>query len=123
MTEAEDVVEALLSDAPLPALEALHLTDPALREVRDAARARLAAGPPSSPALELLVAVGRFPGLSRAELAARTGLAADVAAAACTELLARGLVASSRHGRPDCWSRTAAGAALLRADRPGRLRG
>jgi hypothetical protein len=121
VTEAEDVVEALLSDAPLPALEALHLSDPVLREVREAARARLAAGPPSSPALDLLHAVSRFPGRTRAELALHAGLSDEAAAAAGAELLARGLVTSARFGRNDVWSRTTAGAAVLRDAPAGRL--
>ena len=66
------------------------------------------AGPdPGSPAAHLLLAISGHPGLARAELEELTGL--DVAAAG-RQLVDAGLVTSSRFDRPDCWSRTAAGA-------------
>ncbi len=114
MSEPEDLVDALLGPRPLAALEALDLTDPSLQQVREVARQRLTAAPPGPQALQLLLAVSRFPGLSRAELADRSGLpAADVEPAA-RELLAKGLATSVRFGRGDCWSRTPAGAAAVR---------
>lgn len=116
MSEAAALVDALLGPEPLAALRALALDDPALREVRELAVRRLTTAPPSAGALVLLRAVSRFPGLSRAELAERTGLDAPALADAARDLLDRGLVTSQRFGRTDCWSRTAAGAALLRSD-------
>ncbi len=76
MNGPEDLVDALLGPQPLAALDALDLTDPSLRQVREAARQRLAAA---------------------------------------RELLSKGLATSERFGRTDCWSRTAAGAAAVRA--------
>ncbi len=115
MNGPEDLVDALLGPQPLAALDALDLTDPSLRQVREAARQRLAAAPPGPQALQLLLALSRFPGLSRAELAARSGLPAEDVEAAARELLSKGLATSERFGRTDCWSRTAAGAAAVRA--------
>lgn len=115
MTEAEHLVDALLGPHPLAALDALVLTEPALLQVREAARRRLATTPPGAEALRLLRAVSRFPGLTRAELAEPSGLAQPELRAAADELLAKGLVTSTRFERSDCWSRTAAGAAALRA--------
>lgn len=111
----DDVVAALLSEHPLAALDALQLTDPVLQQVRDAARARLSATPPSTAARRLLAVVSRFPGLSRAELAEHVDLPDAALAAAAQELLDKGLATSTRFGRGDCWSRTAAGAAVLRS--------
>ena len=65
---------------------------------------------PGSPAAALLLAVSGHPGLSAAELGELTGV--DVAAAG-RELLAAGLVTSTRFSRSDCWVRTSAGAAAL----------
>jgi len=62
---------------------------------------------PGSPAWTLLLAISGHPGLSSAELAALTGL--DVSRPG-RDLLAAGLVASSRFERSDCWTRTSSGA-------------
>ena len=113
---AEQVVEAVLADDPLPALRALlpRLDEPALREVVLAAERRLGVvrlDPDGDPA-RLLAAVSGHPGLTAAELAELTGLG-ERSAAASRVLLEDGLVASSRFGRGDCWSRTARGASAL----------
>jgi DNA-binding MarR family transcriptional regulator len=97
----------------------LTLTDPALVALREVARRQLATAPPTEPALALLRAVSRFPGLSRPELAERTGLAPDMLVRAADELLAKGLATSQRFERSDCWSRTTAGAAVLRSTAGG----
>ena len=115
-TPAEQVVEAVLADDPLPALRALlpRLDDPALLDVVLAAERRLGVvrlDPDGDPA-RLLAAISGHPGLSAAELAERTGLGERFAAAA-RPLLTAGLVTSSRFARSDCWSRTARGASAL----------
>ena len=64
---------------------------------------------PGSPAARLLLVVSGHPGLSASELAELSGLGGQFAAAS-RELLATGLVTSTRFERSDCWSRTPAGA-------------
>jgi len=115
-TAAEQVVDALLGDDPLPALRALlpRIADPALREVVLAAERRLGVVrlDPEGDAARLLVAVSGHPGLSAEELARLTGLG-ERCAAAGKALLEDGLVTSTRFARTDCWSRTARGASAL----------
>jgi DNA-binding MarR family transcriptional regulator len=111
-TDAERVAEAVATGAGLDAL-AGSLTDPVLLAVVAAAQARLR--PELSPeAWRLLRAVAAFPGSGAQDLRDVTLLDAASFATASRELLAHGLVASTRFDVPDCWSRTAAGAALLR---------
>ncbi len=76
---------------------------------RSPTRGDLTAG---SPEAVLLLAVASHPGLSAAELADLTGLDAAPLAA---RLEAAGLVTGTRFGRPDVWSRTAAGAERARS--------
>ena len=78
-----------------------------LRVLRRAPTARLDAG---SPGARLLLAVSGHPGLTAEALTALSGVDA---AAVGRELLAAGLVTSSRFERNDCWSRTAAGAVVV----------
>lgn len=107
----ERLVDALLSDRPLPALAALRPElDGTLLAVADAAVARLTlrVPPAGSPAALLLLAVSGHPGCSLTELAALAGL--EDAGPAAASLLADGLVADRRFDRTDCWARTARGA-------------
>ena len=109
------LVDALLSERPLPALEALRPElDGTLLDVADAAVARLTlrVPPAGSPAALLLLAVSGHPGCSLAELAAVAGLE-DVAPVAAS-LLADGLVVDRRFDRTDCWARTSRGAQAVR---------
>ena len=120
----ERLVDALLSDRPLPALEALRPElDGTLLEVADAAVARLAlrVPPAGSPAARLLLAVSGHPGGSLAELAAVAGL--EDAGPAAASLLADGLVVDRRFDRTDCWARTSRGAQAVRLLRDRDLRG
>ena len=121
-TTAQQVVDALLGDAPLPALEALlpRLGDPALRDVVLAAQRRLRGVrlDPAGDAARLLLAVSGHPGRTAAKLAELSGLG-DRCAAAAGDLVARGLVTPSRFDRPDCWARTAQGARAVRLLREG----
>ncbi|MCU1693156.1 MAG: hypothetical protein JWM64_2247 [Frankiales bacterium] len=113
MSPAEQVVDALLA-GDVEALRRLR-SDPDVGPVARAGLLRLA---PSDvdhdlpdDAVVLLRAVSGRPGLSRAELQELVGNAVGAA----DLLLERGLVTSRRFDRTDCWTRTSAGAALLRA--------
>lgn len=110
MSDAQRVADALLH-ADVSALRALL---PALTgELADVVRAGLARLDPDAlpgEALALLRAVAGHPGLSLAQL---RDLVGDAVATADL-LLERDLVTSRRFERTDCWSRTPAGAALLR---------
>ena len=111
--DAARVAEAVATGTGLDALAA-SVTDPALLAVVQAALARLR--PSLSPeGWRLLRAVAAFPGSSAQDLRDVTLLDRDGFAAASRELLDHDLVASTRFDVPDCWTRTAAGAALLRS--------
>ena len=112
-TDAERVAEAVATGVGLERL-AGSLTDPTLLAVVDAARRRLVPRL-SDEAVRLLRAVGAFPGSSAQELRDVTLLDGRSFAAASRELLDGGLVEQTRFDVPDCWSRTARGAAVARS--------
>lgn len=115
MTDAEDVAVAVASGQGLDRLAA-RLTDPSLLAVVEAARQRLV--PELSPsARRLLRKIGAFPGRSAAELREVAAIDGDFGAAS-SELLAAGLVESSRFEVADCWVRTARGTAVSRSLSP-----
>lgn len=112
-SDAERVAEAVATGTGLDALEQ-QLTDPSLRAVVAAARARLVPQL-SDEATRLLRAVGAFPGSGAQDLRDVTLLDAPAFQRASRELLADGLVESMRFDVPDCWVRTARGAAVARS--------
>lgn len=112
-TDAERVAEAVATGTGLEAL-ARTLTDPPLLAVVEAARRRLVPRL-SDEATRLLRAVGAFPGSSAQDLRDVTLLDGPAFAAASRQLLDGGLVESTRFDVPDCWSRTARGAAVARS--------
>ena len=112
-SDAERVAEAVATGRGLDAL-ADSLTDPSLLAVVRAAQARLRPEL-TDEAWRLLRAVAAFPGSSGQDLRDVTLLDARAFAAASALLLSHGLVESTRFDVPDCWTRTAKGAALLRA--------
>ncbi len=107
---AYDEVAAALS-ALLPSPETTALLAVVRAGQSRAAVPRLGGG---SPAARLLRAVGAFPGRNAAELRDVTRLDPEGFGAASRELLAAGLLTSTRFDKPDCWTRTARGTAAAR---------
>lgn len=105
------LVAAILSPFPLQAVTALRpsLTGE-LAQVAEAAIRRLSLPDLSPGARALLRRISAQPGSAAADL----GGPEDFAVASA-ELLEHGLVTSVRFELPDCWTRTARGAEVLRA--------